>query len=151
MKMPPRTCLKPALIYTSTHHSPLQPEKKGNDKSWTLTWIYSSAQPMWQPGWSNGHVHAKNWCCGLESFTMASSLWCLWQDGITHPDWSMTGTIWVHSFTVTSKLHSLYILCMFETTQMNWLQKGSTETIPLTIPEPWSDSPFLQHKPCNLG
>lgn len=101
---------------------------------------------------AEGHVHPKIWCCGLESFATALSLQCLWQDGITHADLSMNGTIWVHSFPLTCKLHSLDILCIFETTQMNWLQKGSIEAVPLTIPQPWSDSPFIQeNKACNLG
>lgn len=137
MKMPTRACCSVNLPEATTHLHINPPQsstarEKGEWKELDFNRnIFLNPPHLTAQDGAEGHMHPKNWCCGLESFTMALSLWCLGQDGISHTDWSMTGTIWVHSFTVTCKLHSLDILCIFETTQMNWLQKGSIEAVPL--------------------
>lgn len=161
MKMPPRACCSVNLPEATTHlhtnppqfSTPRGKKKGGWEEEFDLNMdIFLSPPHMTAQDGAEGHIHPKNQCCRSESFTMALSLRCFWQDGITHADLSMNGTIWVHSFTVTCKLHSLYILCIFETMQMNWSHRGRIEPVPLTIPQPWSDSPFLQeNKPCKLG
>lgn len=103
MKMPPSAWGSVNLPEATTHShiNPPQssaPREKGGwqEMDFNVDVFLSPLHLTAQDG-AEGHVHPKNWCCGLESFTMALSLWCLWQDGITQADLSMNGTIWAHT------------------------------------------------------
>lgn len=85
--------------------------------------IYSSAHPSDSTGWSTGTCASQKLVLWVGKLCYGIVTLCLWQDGITHADLSINGTIWAHSFIVTCKLHRLDILCIFETTQMNCYRK----------------------------
>lgn len=124
--------------YTSPPLHPVKKKKRNERKTSILTWIYCSAHPIWQHRTEQRDTCIpKNGAAGWKASLWHCRSQCLWQDGITQANLSMNGRIWICIFTVTCKLHSLYMLCMFETTWMDSLQKGCTEPVYTNNTKPW--------------